>query len=77
MKKARNTAEGFALRALAASRRTEEDERLVSHHDWNLRPLLRRQGIDVHSSSRSVEAHIPIDQRKNRVVATEADILAR
>jgi hypothetical protein len=37
----------------------------------------RRQGIDIHPSSRSVEAHIPIDQRENRVVAAEPYILAR
>jgi hypothetical protein len=36
VKKARNAAEGLALCTLAASGRTEEDERLVSHHDWNL-----------------------------------------
>src|SRR5437588_12485348 len=31
MEKTRNTAEGFTLRPLAASRRTEENERLVFH----------------------------------------------
>jgi hypothetical protein len=36
-----------------------------------------RQRIDIHPSSRSVEAHIPIDQGKNSVVATKPDILAR
>ena len=41
------------------------------------RQLLRQQGIDIHPSSRPVEAHVSIDQGKNRVVATEADILAR
>src|SRR5437763_12062952 len=41
------------------------------------RQLLRRQRIDIHPSSGSVEAHVPIDQRKNRIVAAEPDILAR
>ena len=34
VKKARNTAKGFALCAFAASGRAEEDERLISHRDW-------------------------------------------
>src|SRR5207248_9618924 len=33
--------------------------------------------IDVHPPSRPIEAHIPIDQRKNGVVATKSDILPR
>src|SRR5205823_2588715 len=41
------------------------------------RQLLRRHRIDIHPSSRSVEAYISIDQRKNRVVAAESDVLAR
>src|SRR5437870_10319985 len=39
--------------------------------------LRRRHRIDIHSSSRPIEAHVPIDQRKNGVVATEPDILTR
>ena len=36
VKKTRDTAEGFALCAFAASGRAKEDERLISHNDWNL-----------------------------------------
>src|SRR6266550_7055860 len=36
--------------------------------------LLRRHRIDIHSSSRPIEAHVPIDQRKNGVVATKPDV---
>src|SRR5437764_14318536 len=39
--------------------------------------LLRPRRIDVHPPSRPIEAHIPIDQRKNGVVATKSDILPR
>src|SRR5437868_12445987 len=42
-----------------------------------LKSLLRHRRIDVHSPARSIEAHIPIDQRKNGVVATKSDILSR
>src|SRR6266480_741523 len=39
--------------------------------------LLRRNRIDIHSSSRPIEAHVPIDQRKNGVVATKSDVFTR
>ena len=41
--------------------------------------LLLRSGdvIDIHSSTRAIEAHIAINQRKNCIIAAKADILPR
>jgi hypothetical protein len=36
VKKARDTAESFALCAFAASGRAKENERVISHNNWNL-----------------------------------------
>ena len=36
--------------------------------------LLRRRWVDIYPSSRPIEAHVPIDQRKNGVVASKPDI---
>src|SRR5205823_3354482 len=112
MEKTRDTAERFALCALAATRRAKENERLVFHGGtffyktnsmiWaivvpyslvipsyvegsrcatsKLSPisdLPRRDRIDIHSSSRPIEAHVPIDQRKNGVVAPKPDVFTR
>src|SRR5439155_24487825 len=112
MEKTRDTAERFALCALAATRRAKENERLVFHGGtffyktnsmiWaivvpyslvipsyvegsrcatsKLSPisdLPRRDRIDIHSSSRPIEAHVPIDQRKNGIVAPNPAVFPR
>ena len=33
--------------------------------------------VDIHPSTRAIKAHISINQRKNRIIATETDILSR
>src|SRR5437762_12332403 len=39
--------------------------------------LFRRERVDVDPTAGAIEANIAIDQRKNRVIATEPDVLAR
>jgi len=33
--------------------------------------------IDIYSSPRPIEAHVAIDQRENRVIATESNVSSR
>src|SRR5882724_2022460 len=37
--------------------------------------LLRRERVDVHPAAGPIEANIAIDQRENRVIAAEPDVL--
>jgi hypothetical protein len=87
--KAWNRAKGFALRSFAAARRAKEDERVVSHGrnrfiaassklESRINGLFSNgQRIDIHPSARAIETHVPIHQRKNRVVAPESHVFSR
>ena len=38
--------------------------------------IARRQRVDVHPATGAIESHLSVDQRENRVIATEPDVLA-
>ena len=38
--------------------------------------LLRGDRLDVHSTSGPIEPHLPVDEREDRVIAAQADVLA-
>jgi hypothetical protein len=38
--------------------------------------LFRRDGIDIDAATSAIEANIPVNQRENRVIASEADVFA-
>ena len=93
MEKTRDAPERFALGAFAAARRTKKEEGFISHGRNSLyrklfetgrrkaerkeRELFLRQRIDIYPPAGAVEAHVAIDQGKNRVIAPESDVLAR
>ena len=91
MKKTRDAPERFTLCAFTAARRTEKEEGLIFHGRNSLyrkllgtgyriekeRKLFLRQRIDIHPSAGAVKTHLAIEQRKNGVIAPEADVLAR
>src|SRR5205807_5339954 len=57
-----------------ASRAGPRDPRRVTLKLPSGVTLLRRHRIDIYSPSRPIEAHVPVDQRKNSVVATKPDV---
>ncbi len=104
MKKARNGSERFALGALTAAGRPEEEVGFIFHarivysakarrgtttqmagteqapaRSARREQLLRRdRGLDhIHAAPRAVELHLAINQRENRVVASETDVFPR
>src|SRR6266581_2966612 len=87
MIKAWDCAKRFALRPFAAARRAKEDKGIVSHHRKSVytaggrepksriaRLISTRDRIDIRSPPRPIEAHIAIDQRENRVIATKPNV---
>jgi hypothetical protein len=39
--------------------------------------LFRRDRVDIHAATTAIEANVAVNERENRVIATEADVFAR
>ena len=93
MIEARDRAERFALGAFAAARGAEKNKRVVflmsemrytagSTGDRGKREstglaFASTNRIDVDATPRAIEAHAAVDQREDRVIATESDVFSR